>query len=154
MGVQLDQKEIDDFLTKGHTVIFTTIDRDGYPHSTPLWYAYLDGSIYVRFMNTSQKAKNLAKGQKVCCLVETGERWRDLMAVMVRGRAELVKDPAVIEGYERAAKEKYAAFREASTNQPQRTREHYSNPRVYYRIVPEKKIGTWDNKKIRLLKRD
>ncbi len=151
MAITLDQAEIDDFLTNGHTVIFTTVDKDGFPHSTPLWYAYLDGHIYVRGRGKSQKARNIGRNPKVSCIVESGLRWRELKAVMVRGRAELLADEGEIQRFSEALTEKYRSFREASSNMPQRTQQHYSTSSVHYRIVPEKKVVTWDNGKIRLV---
>ena len=150
MGVRLDQAEIDEFLTNGHTLIITTMDKDGYPHSTPIWYAYLDGHIYVRGRGKSQKAQNIARNPKLCALVETGDYWRELKAVLIRGRAELVEDEEEIGRFSQALKEKYAGFREASSTMPERTQQHYATASVHYKIVPEKRPATWDNAKIRL----
>jgi len=153
MAVTLDQAEIDEFLSKGHTLIFTTVDREGYPHSTPLWYAYLDGHIYTRGRARSQKAANITRNPKVCCLVETGDRWRELKAVMIRGRAEVVTDEETRRRYAQAVTEKYAAFREPAQNMPAATQRHYSTPDAIYKVVPEKKVASWDNRKIRLVQR-
>ena len=110
MGVRLDQQEIDEFLGNGHTLILTTVDKDGYPHSTPIWYVYTDGAIYTRGRRRSQKTANIRRNPKVSCLVEEGERWRELKAVMIRGRAEEVTDPAEQERFQRANAEKYDSF--------------------------------------------
>ncbi|MBI2872168.1 MAG: pyridoxamine 5'-phosphate oxidase family protein [Chloroflexi bacterium] len=150
MPVYLEPQELDSFLKEGHTVIFTTLDRDGYPHSTPLWYVYLDGHIYTRTMRNSHKARNAARDHKVCCLVETGEHWRDLKAVVIRGRAEEVADQAERERVFAALAEKYAAFRQDQGQLPGRVQQHYSQERVVYRVVPEKKVLSWDNRKVRL----
>ncbi len=92
MGIRLDQQEIDDFLTNGHTLIVSTVDKDGYPHSTPVWYLYIDGQIYFRVRKPSLKTKNLLRNPKVCVLVETGDRWVDLKSVMIRGRVEVMDE--------------------------------------------------------------
>jgi len=150
MGVRLDQTEIDEFLTSGHTLILTSTDRDGYPHAAPLWYAYIDGHIYTRTMRKSQKAANIARDPKVCCLVETGERWRELKAVMIRGRAVEVEDEAMQKRFDATLSEKYANFRESGAAMPKRTQQHYAAPTVWWKIVPEKRSSSWDNRKIRL----
>ena len=153
MAITLSQQEIDDFLTKGHTLIVTCLDKDGYPHTTPVWFVYMDGHVTFRARGNTWKAKHLARSQKISVLVETGERWRDLKAVMIRGRAVPILDEATQQRYDRMLDEKYASFREASTNMPQSTRTFYSVTKVYYRVIPEKKITTWDNQKIRLASR-
>ena len=150
MGVRLDQQEIDEFLGNGHTLILTTVDKDGYPHSTPIWYVYMDDLIYTRGRRRSQKTANIRRNPKVSCVVEEGERWRELKAVMIRGRAEEVTDPAEQERFQRANAEKYDSFRESQTNLPQSDAVHYSTPFIIWKITPEKRPATWDNKKIAL----
>lgn len=148
MGVRLDQQEIDEFLDNGHTLILTTVDKDGYPHSTPIWYVYMDGLIYTRGRRRSQKTANIRRNSKVGCVVEEGLRWRELKAVMIRGRAEEVTDPAEQERFQRANAEKYDSFRESQKDLPKATRSHYSTPFIIWKITPEKRLATWDNKKI------
>lgn len=150
MAVTLDQSEIDAFLAEGHTVILTTIDPDGYPHAAPLWYVYLDGAIYVRTLARSHKARNIARNNKVCCLVESGERWRELKAVIIRGHADAIIDESARARIQTALDEKYAAFREARQTLPQRTQQHYAQSRVFLKVTPDKRVASWDNRKLRL----
>ena len=149
MAVTLDQREIDEFLTLGHTLIFTTLDRDGYPHSTPNWYVYLDGHLYLRTRRKSQKVRNVGRDSRVCAVVESGELWRELKAVMVRGRAEEVSDEAERARFEEALRVKYEGFREDRQRMTPRMQQHYGQTAVCYKIVPEKKLATWDNRKVR-----
>lgn len=150
MGVTLDRREIEEFLTNGHTLIVSCLDKDGYPHTTPVWYVYMDGHLYFRVRSKAQKARHLARNPKVCCLVETGQRWRDLKAVMLRGTVEPITDPAVQQRFDEALLRKYEAFREPASNMPDRVQAHYAVGKVWYRVVPQKKPATWDNRKIRL----
>lgn len=150
MGIRLDEKEINDFLSKGHTLILTTIDKDGYPHSTPLWFVYMDSLIYTRGRRRGQKTLNIQRNPKVSCLVEEGDRWRDLKAVMIRGRAEEVTDPAEQARFQKQNQKKYERFREPESNMPKASQAHYSTPWIIFKIIPEKRSATWDNKKIKL----
>lgn len=150
MPVNLEPNEIEDFLRQGHTVIMTTIGKDGFPHSVPLWYAYIDGQIMVRKQKKSQGVRNISRDDRVCCLVETGEAWVDLKAVMIRGRAVEVTDEETLRRFREEQDSKYADFRPASVAMPDRTRQHYAQERVLYRIVPEKKTVSWWNRKIRM----
>ncbi len=150
MAVTLDQNEIDDFLASGHTLIFTTLDRDGYPHSTPNWYVYMDGRLYLRTRQKSQKARNVGRDSRVSALVESGELWRELKAVMVRGRAEPVTDEKERARFEEALQVKYEAFRENRQRMTPRMQQHYAQSSIDFKIVPEKKLATWDNRKVRL----
>ena len=149
MAITLDEQEMEEFLTNGHTLIFSTIDKDGYPHSTPLWYVYMDGAVYTRGRTPSQKAQNINRNPQVSALVESGERWRDLKAVMIRGRAEIVEDEEVKQRYNELLNEKYGPYRTVAKSMPKATQQHYSRPLVFWKVVPEKKIASWDNRKIR-----
>ena len=149
MGITLDDQELDEFLNNGHTLILTTVDKDGFPHSTPVWYVYMDGHLHARGRTQSQKHQNILRNGKVCGLVETGDLWRELKAVMIRGTVELVEDADVQRRYDELLDAKYRAFRETRAAMPSATRKHYSAAKVYWKIVPEKRTATWDNAKIR-----
>jgi nitroimidazol reductase NimA-like FMN-containing flavoprotein (pyridoxamine 5'-phosphate oxidase superfamily) len=149
MGVTLEQDEIDQFLRDGHTVIVTTVGKDGFPHALPLWYVYDDGAIWFRKMRNSQGVKNMERDNRVACLVETGEMWADLKAVMIRGRAIEVTDPAEQERFNELSTAKYAAFRTANTTMPDSAVKHYAQQRAYMKVVPEKKVISWWNRKLR-----
>lgn len=149
MSVRLDEAEVDAFLRDGHTIIVTTIGKDGFPHSTPLWYAYLDGHIYFRKLNKSQGALNISRNDHVCCLVETGDNWVDLKAVMVRGRAVPVSDEETVARFMAENDRKYLDFRTARTAMPDRTVQHYGQQRTVYRVDPVGKTVSWWNRKLR-----
>lgn len=153
MAITLDQQEVDDFLTNGHTVMFTCQDKDGFPHTTPLWYVYMDGHVCVRGRTGSQKDVILKRNDKVSVLVESGERWVDLKAVMIRGRAEPIEDEETQQRYDRLMDEKYASFRQTGSKMPDRVKSHYAVRKFYYRVIPEKRLATWDNQKIRMAAR-
>ncbi len=82
-------------------------------------------------------------------LVESGERWAELEAVHLTGRIEGVTDEAEMARIADALDAKYAAFRTASTEMSQATREHYTG-RTYLRLVPDERILSWDNRKLGL----
>ena len=82
MGIQLDQDELDEFLESSHTMILATIRKSGEPFMTPLWYVYMDGAIYFSTPAQSAKVEHLKRDSRVCCLIEEGERWVDLKAVV------------------------------------------------------------------------
>ncbi len=145
----MDESEISDFLTAAHTGILATLRSDGAPAIVPLWFVFLDGSVYIRTLRSSAKAKHVMDDPRVSFLVETGQAWAELKAVVLHGNAELVEAPEATSRIDQALAEKYAAFL-MPTNTPSRTREHYAADRVYIRIMPTRRTLTWDNSKIRL----
>ncbi len=146
MSVRLDENEIEEFLRFGHTVIMTSNGKGRYPHPVPLWYVYLEGDIFVRIQTGSQKTLNIARDDRVSCLVETGEDWLDLKAVIVRGRASEVTDRETVARFTGEFERKYEAFRPSQDGLPRRSA---SRPFTVYRVRPEGKIISWWNRKIR-----
>jgi PPOX class probable F420-dependent enzyme len=82
------------FLEAGHTIVVGSIGRDGTPHLAPMWYVMQDGRVVFRSFTKSQKIVNLRRDPRISVLLETGEAYEQLKGVMIRGRAELIDDPA------------------------------------------------------------
>jgi PPOX class probable F420-dependent enzyme len=144
----MDESEISDFLATSHTGILATLRSGGAPAMVPLWFVLLDGSVYVRTLRSSAKAKHVMDDPRVSFLVESGQAWVELKAVVLHGVAELVDAPELTSRIDDALAEKYADFLMPG-NAPSRTREHYASSRVYIRIVPTRRAVTWDNSKVR-----
>lgn len=91
--------EIEAFLAEEMTLIVTTLDRNGHPHTAPMWYLIEDGAIVFRSFTKSQKIVNLKRDPRMTVLVERGVAYRELQAVMIKGKARLVDgadDPAYL----------------------------------------------------------
>jgi PPOX class probable F420-dependent enzyme len=145
----MTESEISDFLASSHTGILATLRSGGAPAIVPLWFVVIDGSVYVRTLRSSAKARNVMNDARVSFLVEAGQAWAELKAVVLHGTAEVVDTPELISRVDAAFAEKYANFL-MPDGTPSRTREHYAADRAYIRIVPTRRALTWDNSKIRL----
>lgn len=133
-----------------HTGIVTSLRRDGVPISTPMWFCVVDGAVHFRTPAGSKKAARLRNDDRVGFLVEGGERWAQLWAVHLAGRAAFVDDDDVIARVGEALSAKYSTFRTARTEMPDDTRTHYERPFVVVRIDAEERIVSWDNAKLGL----
>ncbi len=149
MSVRLDEQEIRKFLEKGHTGIVTSLRSDGWPVSLPIWYAYVDGHVYIRTPSRSKKVARILRDDRVSFLVETGEAWQELKSVVITGRAVLVEDEETLARVDEALGEKYAAFGVPKAV-PSATKRHYGSGSTVFRIDPVQEPLTWDNAKIRM----
>jgi PPOX class probable F420-dependent enzyme len=149
MSVRLDDAELERFLAESITATAVTINPDGTPLPTPVWFLNRGAEIYFRTMRSSQKAKNLARDPRIAVQVETGHRYLELRAAIISGHAEEVSDAALKDWYKTERDRKYAALAPAMKQMPEATRKHYSDPFVLYRVVPDS-VKSWDNSKIRL----
>lgn len=84
------------FLEHGHTLIVTTIGRDGWPHVAPMWYFMEGDRVAFRSFTKSQKIVNLQRDPRLTVLLEEGETYEDLRGIMIKGTARLVSDPGEV----------------------------------------------------------
>jgi PPOX class probable F420-dependent enzyme len=153
MGVQLNDEEIEKFLGSGHTLIVATIRKSGEPFMVPVWYIWRDGAFHVVTFADSSKARHLRRDPRACCMVEDGEKWIDLRAVVANCDATMIDDPAVIEEIGQALRHKYADFRAESAQAPVATKQHYARKQVVIRLVPRAgELRSWYNRKLRMPK--
>jgi PPOX class probable F420-dependent enzyme len=151
MGIQLSEEEVRNFVGSAHTGILTTLRRDGRPVALPLWFAALDGAVYFSTPSRSKKVGRVRHDPRACFLVESGEAWRELKAVMMDGTVEIVTDEAVIERVNAEFGRKYASFRPDLGRAPEATKKHYGSGSTFLRFTPKSWIS-WDNAKIRFAK--
>jgi PPOX class probable F420-dependent enzyme len=90
--VKMSEAEIEEFLRGSKKVQVATLNPDGSPHLTTLFYVVQDGRIAFWTYGRSQKIKNLERDPRITCLVETGDDYFELRGVTISGRAELVTD--------------------------------------------------------------
>ena len=144
--IALAPEEQQRYLAESHTVILTSIDRRGYPHSVAMWYvAEPDGTVVMTTFAKSQKTVNLRRDPRCALLLESGRTYPELKGLLIRGRATLVEDvEAVLDVLERVHA-KYdtpgpaAGLRDVMRGQAQK--------RVVVRVRPER-ISSWDHAKL------
>ena len=150
MGVTLTHEEALAFLESSHTGILTTLRRDGWPVSLPVWFALVDGLVHVRTPRHTKKVARVARDPRVSFLAESGLHWKELEAIVVTGRGVLVDDPALRERIDTALDAKYASFRTARSSMPRATSDHYGAGHAWIRVEPTGPFLSWDNSKLRL----
>lgn len=146
----MDEDEALAFLRASHTGILTTLRRDGMPIALPIWFVVREGRVFVATPSKTKKVGRLRADARVSFLAESGERWAELKAVQLNGHARVVEDPAILKEVAALLGTKYAAYRTARRTMPQGARKHYSSGQTVYEIIPEGRVLSWDNAKLRL----
>lgn len=151
MSVRLTEEEAWQMLDRAHTGIITTLRRDGWPISLPMWFSVVDHKIYMRTLAASKKALRIKRDERACFMVESGEAWKDLAAVVIPVRASLI-DPDSDEAKRALAAiaAKYRGFSPAEKQIPAATKKHYGAANVVIRLERAGDLITWNNAKIRL----
>ena len=140
--IQLSPDEQAVFFREHKKAALATIDQDGFPHVVAMNYFARDGVFYMTSYAKAQKVVNIRRNPRVALMVETGDSYGELRGVMVRGRCEILDDPA-------AVKAAFESRAEAQANpSPVNPGAVASAPkRVVLKIVPEKVIS-WDHRKL------
>jgi len=144
--IALTPEEQRRFLEASHTIILTSLDRQGYPHSIAMWYvADPDGTVLMTTFAKSQKAVNLRRDPRCALLLESGRTYPELKGLLVRGRAALDGDVEHVLDVLARVHAKYDApgpadgLREAMRGQARK--------RVVIRVRPER-VASWDHAKL------
>lgn len=88
----MSSDDITSFLEEPHIAVLSTIDRAGFPHSVGMYYTFSEGALRMWPYGKSQKVKNLERDPRCAVLVEAGVPYRDLRGVLIRGRAEVIRE--------------------------------------------------------------
>jgi hypothetical protein len=141
-AIAMTPEEVDDFLAEQRTCRVATVGVGG-PHATPLWYAWLDGVLWLTSLSRSQRWKDLMVDPRIAVVVDAGEAYDELRGVELRGRVEVVGEvPRTGEPVpELEAPEQEFAYRYSSGTIIRDGRH------AWLRLVPEK-ITSWDFRKL------
>lgn len=151
MGVRLTAVEAWERLAAAHTGILTTLRRDGRPVPLPIWFVVLDRRIYLSTPAASRKATRIRRDARASLLVESGESWVELSAVLVQGTATVVTDPPKQARAAEALTVKYDGHARPDDRLPEAVRDFYAVERAVIRLDPDGEPTSWDNSRIRLL---
>jgi PPOX class probable F420-dependent enzyme len=80
------------FLEEPRVCVMATINRDGTPHLTVMWYDLADDYVILNMTRGLVKERNLRRDPRMSICVEAGMRF-----VTLSGRAEIIEDRALQE---------------------------------------------------------
>lgn len=145
----MNEAEVASFLAAQVKVQIASIDRDGGPHLTTLFYVMDGDRIAFWTYGRSQKIRNLERDPRVSCLVEDGTDYFELRGVSIRGRAELVRDhDEILRIGSSVATAMTGASRFEELGDISRTEvERQAQKRIAVLVHPET-VASWDHRKM------
>lgn len=149
-SVRLSDGEAWAVLEQSHTGIFTSLRRDGWPISLPVWFIVLDRRVYVSGPARTRKIARVRHDERAAFLVESGERWAELVGVSLTGRARIVTEPDLLARVADALDAKYREYRTERSDMPDDTRAHYEVEAATVELIPDARILSWDNSRLDL----
>jgi PPOX class probable F420-dependent enzyme len=142
-SIVMSEDEIADFVVNSRTGTLATVGPDGQPHLTAMWYAVVDGEIWLETKAKSQKAVNLRRDPTITVMIEDGQSYDTLRGVSIDGRAEIVDDPETALRVGISVWERYTG---PYTDEMRPFVDQMMNNRICVRIVPTRMLS-WDHRK-------
>jgi len=94
--VSMTEQEMWDFIATQKSIQVCTLNKDGTPHLTVMWFAIKNKTIVLETFTKSQKIMNLKRNPNMAVLLEDGSEYNDLRGVSINCKAELVDDYATV----------------------------------------------------------
>ena len=101
----------------------------------PVWFAVVDRTVYTG--TRGKKLVRVRNDPRAAFLVESGDRWAELKAVHVTGRARVLEEISdeLRERIDAELDRKYAAYRTAKTDMPSATRTVYATAERKFDLI-------------------
>lgn len=144
--VAMTEDEIASFVGRSRTATLATIGPGGTPHLVAMWYAVLDGRIWIETKARSQKAVNIGRDDRVTVSIEDGFTYDTLRGVSIEGRGVVVDEPDQIWQVGVNVWERYSG---PFTEEVKPLMELMLHKRVAVRIEGDR-IRSWDHRKLGL----
>jgi PPOX class probable F420-dependent enzyme len=94
--VVMSDDEVDTFLTQQRSSTVATIGPNGQVHLVAMWYAWLDGHVWLETKAKSQKVVNLRRDPRMSFLVEAGHTYDQLRGVSLEGNGVVIEDEQTV----------------------------------------------------------
>jgi nitroimidazol reductase NimA-like FMN-containing flavoprotein (pyridoxamine 5'-phosphate oxidase superfamily) len=88
--IKMSKEEMKLFLDSQTSLQIGTINKDGRPHLTTMWYFYTGENFIFHTYTKSQKIINLKRDSRITVLTEAGNQYSDLQGIIVYGNAEII----------------------------------------------------------------
>ena len=142
--IQLTPQEREEFRRQARTIVLSTIDPRGYPHSVAMWYAMDGDCCLMTTYAKSQKALNVRRNPKVALMAESGTTYDTLKGVLIRGRAELIHDVDLCAGVLARVHQKMSGSMPEGIEEALKAQ---ARKRVVIKVTPEH-VSSWDHSKL------
>lgn len=142
--IEMTDEEMALFIDQSRTCTMATVGPGGMPHVVAMWYAWLDGQVWLESKAKAQKIVNLRRDDRLSVMIEAGNTYETLRGITLEGRGVIIEDPGEIwrigvnvwERYTAPYSEEFQPFVEAMLRK-----------RVAVRLDVER-VRSWDHRKL------
>src|SRR6476620_7309044 len=95
--IRMTPEEVHAYLAGQRRIIVVSIGPDGMPHPMPRNYRLDDeGRVVMTSFRQSHKVRNIERDPRASLLVESGEGYSDLKAVIIYADVEIIAEPEAV----------------------------------------------------------
>jgi PPOX class probable F420-dependent enzyme len=94
--IVMSDEEIWEFLDHQRSSTVATYGPQGQIHLVGMWYAVMDGQIWIETKAKAQKVVNLRRDPRMSFLVEAGQTYDQLRGVALEGTGVVIDDTDVV----------------------------------------------------------
>ncbi len=138
LDLSFERDELDRYLDEQRTVRVATVDERGAPHVVPLWFVWLDGTMFLNSTLGNVTVRNLETNPVATGVVDDGESYDQLRGVTIRGSIRW-RDESRMDAVNEAWSKKYLGGSPVLFDR-------WKN-RVWFHLVPQH-VSSWDFRKI------
>ena len=139
LDLSLAPDELEAYLDEQRTCRVATVGPDGTPHVVPLWFVWLDQTLYLNSTRGNPTVENMLGTGRASAVVDDGDAYDELRGVVLNGLVELADQDPLLPQVEDRWSRKYLGG-----NPPPYRR--WRN-RVWLRLRP-REVTSWDFRKI------
>ena len=88
----LDSGQIDELMASQWNLRIASLGPGARINLTPMWFGWAGGRVY--FFGRGQKVVNLRRQPECSVIVDRNEKFPELQAIMIQGRADVLEDAA------------------------------------------------------------
>ncbi len=142
--IRMTSDEMRQFISEQKSLQVATLNKDGTPHLSTLWFGIIDDEIVFETYTKSQKILNLHRDPRITVLLEDGTEYEKLRGITINGTAELYSEPEDVQKYAAAViSRNHGIDLKDATN----AAANLANKRTAVVIKAEKTIS-WDHTKL------
>ena len=144
--IEMTDGELTRFIEQSRTCTMATVGPGGMPHLVAMWYAWLDGQLWLESKAKAQKIVNLRRDDRMSVMIEAGNTYDTLRGVSLEGCGVIVTDPEEIWRVGVDVWERYTA---PYSEDVRPLVEAMLRKRVAVRLDAER-VRSWDHRKLGL----
>jgi PPOX class probable F420-dependent enzyme len=90
--MSLDDARVQGFLATKEIAVLATVQADGAPLATPMWFLHAPAALTMISVVDTQKVRNLRRDPRVSVVAEAVAGGGEVRGLTVQGRAEFLSD--------------------------------------------------------------